>query len=410
MFSRWNTRLGNVDEGVQSDGDRSPATESSIVVSDERAMSLSAVWACVRLLSSTSGTMPMPVYEEDAQGNRTQVPDTHYLARLLARPNIYMNGKEMRMALCVQRVLRGNAFAKIGRNGANRPVSLLPMQPGAVTVHREREGLRFTYSTDTGTETYWNRANQPPEIFHWRGFSMDGVMGMSALAFARHSMGVSIQAEQQAAKAFRGRPNGVIMTDTPLTRDQRTKMRERFDAVGQAETGNGSWWLMEGGTKWVPTMLPPDDLQMLESRQFQVADVCRFFGVPAVMVDGSAGAAAAWPASYEQQVLAYLMMTLKPYLEELEEKITTDLVMPGERVYAEHDTETLLRTDSQARAGFFSQMVQNGLMTRNEIRRRMNLPPMPGGDELTIQVNLTPADQLGESDGTQSSQLRSVGS
>jgi HK97 family phage portal protein len=135
---------------------------------------------------------------------------------------------------------------------------------------------------------------------------------------------------------------------------------------------------------------------LLESRQFQVPEICRFFGVPTVMVDGSAGATAAWPASYEQQVQSFLTFTLRPYLEEWEDKIVADLMPPAARSTAvvEHNVEGLLRADSQGRADYLSKMVQNGLMSRNEGRRKENLPVREGADDLTVQVNMTNLEDL----------------
>ena len=125
-------------------------------------------------------------------------------------------------------------------------------------------------------------------------------------------------------------------------------------------------------------------------------EICRFFGVPAVMVDGAAGATAAWPASYEQQVLSFLTFTLKPYLEEWEDVAVDSLVAGTEKqtVFAEHKVDGLLRTDSAGRANFYSQALQNGWMSRSEVRRKENLPPIPGTDELTVQVNMTNLEDL----------------
>jgi HK97 family phage portal protein len=181
-----------------------------------------------------------------------------------------------------------------------------------------------------------------------------------------------------------------------LTQAQRDQARELYSRIGDSGIGDGQWWLLEGGAEYKAIGLPPDDLQMLESRQFQVSEICRFFGVPTVMVDGNAGTTAAWPASYEQQQLQFLTHTLKPYLEEWEDKISYSLLTPQDRrtVFAEHNVEGLLRADSAGRANFYSQMVQNGLMTRNEVRMKENLPPIDGADELTAQVNLAPVDEL----------------
>ena len=108
------------------------------------------------------------------------------------------------------------------------------------------------------------------------------------------------------------------------------------------------------------------------------------------------GSLAAWPASYEQQVLSFLTFTLKPYLEEWEDKIPATLLSGDDRqtVFTEHNVEGLLRTDSAGRAEFLSKMVANGLMTRNEGRKKENLPPKDGADELTVQVNMTNLEDL----------------
>ena len=391
--------LNNPDRGVQRSGSETRYTESDISLTDERAMGLSAAWACVRLLTQTGGTLPLPLFSKDDDGNRSYVPRTDPIARLLHHPNQYMNGKEFRQAMWTQRVLWGNAYAKIGRNVVGTPVALLPLVPAAVTVSRHADGTRYDYTTATGSEVYWNRPNQPAQMFHWRGFSPDGVMGLSPLGYARHAMGISISADRAAAKAFVGRPNGVLQSDTILTPDQRTKLRELYSNIGGAEIGNAQWWLLEGGFKYQAIGMPPDDLQMLESRQFQVAEICRFYGVPTVMVDGNAGATGAWPASYEQQVLSFLTFTLKPYLEEFEEKVME--VLTGPDLYAEHNVEGLLRADSKTRAMFYATSLQNGWMNRNEVRRRENLPTVDGLDDYTIQVNLTPADKLGETHDSQ---------
>ena len=151
-----------------------------------------------------------------------------------------------------------------------------------------------------------------------------------------------------------------------------------------------------GGMKYRGVSMHPDDLQLLESRQFQVPEICRFFGVPTVMVDGAAGATAAWPASYEQQVLAFLTFGLKPYLEEWEDKIPSSLLSPAEQreTIIEHNVEGLLRTDSKSRAEFYASGAQNGWLKRSEIRSKENLPFVEGSDELTVQVNMTNLEDL----------------
>jgi HK97 family phage portal protein len=381
----------NPDRGAQRAGPSHGATEARISVTDERAMQLSAVWACVRLITMSVSTLPLHVFRRTNDG-RDRVTN-HYLDRLFnVSPNPFMTGKQFRAAMTAQLALWGNAYARIKRDAAGRPTAVVPLKPGHVTPVRTTQGLKYEYQTDTGRRTF-----QQGSILHLKCMTVDGVIGLSPLAYARQSLGITVAADRSAATAFQGVPNGVMKTPNFLTQEQRDSMRGVYGNVSQATGDDGHWWLLEGGIDFEAIGIPPNDLQMLESRQFQVSEICRFFGVPAVMVDGAAGATAAWPASYEQQVLSFLTFTLDPYLEAWEDSIKASLLAPPDRrsVYAEHNVEGLLRADSEARGSFYATMAQNAIMSRNEIRAKENLPPVEGGDELTAQINLAPIQDLG---------------
>lgn len=391
--------LTNPDSGNQSAGPMSYGSTGLPSVTDERAMSVSAVWACTRLISQSVATMPMGFYRKTATG-REPLPDDHYLAELLRyRPNAYMSGKQFRMAMLVSRVLWGNAFA-LKRMAAGRVVSLLPLKPEFMEVERTEGGIVYTYNDGDRIKEYGQ-----DEIMHIRGMSADGIVGMSPLAYMRYTLGISVAADSKAARSFNGRPSAVLKAEGWPTQEQREQLRQHYGNIGTDGTGDGQWWLLPGNLSYQAIGLPPDDLQMLESRQFQVAEIARFYGVPTVLIDGQAGSTAAWPASYEQQMLAFLQFTLRPYLEEFEDAVTADIVKPSERktVYAEHNVEGFLRTDSQARAAYYASMLQNGVMTRAEVRRLENLPHIDGTDELTVQLNMTTVDKLGEDNAAQQS-------
>lgn len=390
FFGLGADRLSNLDRGQQVSGASHRHTDADITISDERAMSVSAAWACARLIVQSGATLPLLCYREGRDGSRDTLPEGDPLVRMMnGRPNKFMNGQEFRQAMWTQRVLWGNAYAAIKYDGAGRVASLLPLKAEHVIVERMSDGIRYRYSSDVYQDEYFNGSGRP-QVLHWKGWSPDGVMGLSPLAYARHTMGVTVSADRKASKAFAGRPNGVLSTDQVLKPDQREQIRKIYEKVGDSAVGDHQWWLLEGGFKYQPIGLPPDDLQMLESRQFQVAEICRFFGVPVVMVEGG-DKGAAWPASYEQQVLAFKTFTLSPYFEEFEQKIAE--VFGAERK-VEHDTTGLVRPDSQAMAQYLATAVSNGLMTRNEARRLMKLPPVDGADDLTIQLNMTELDGL----------------
>ena len=404
-MSFWSTLTGwfggapaNPEIGVQRPVAYGTPREVETNVSDERAMKLSAVFACGRIISGIGGSLPLDLFRKDDDGSRIELDKRHHLVRLLRnRPNQYMNAKEFRRTMLACRVWWGNAYAEIGWSGG-KPTFLLPIHPAKVTVYRQADGIKYRIGTEENGRELYNRNGQNPQMFHLKGMSTDGVIGMSPLGYAAHSLGISIAAEQKVARGMTGVPFGFFTTDEILTNEDREELREVYSELGNPFTGDGSIYLMEGGFKFQEVGMSPDDLQMLESRSFQVADIARFFGVPSVMIDAAAGASASWPASYEQQQMSFLTFTLKEYLEEFEEKVTECLVASNDGAMAEHNVSGLLRTDAAARAGFYSTMAQNGIMTRNEIRKLENLPKSneEGADDLTIQVNLAGLDSATE--------------
>ena len=294
--------LQNPDIGVQQSGPPGGRSDANVVVTDERAMMVSTVFACVRLLVQSGSTLPLGFYTRSPDG-RERLDSSHYLYQLLKySPNNFMTAKEFRQAMWTQRVLWGNGYAKIKWMG-DRPVSLTPLKPENMSVYRTSAGLEYKYSTQEGVKTYSQR-----DMFHLKGFSSDGLIGLSVLAHARQSLGLSVSADRSAANSINGKASAVLSLDTFPNDEQKAQLRELYGAgnVTSEYANDGGMMIVPGGMKYEGISMPPDDLQLLQSRQWQVPELARFFGVPAVMIDGNAGATAAWPASYEQQMLSFL--------------------------------------------------------------------------------------------------------
>ena len=245
-----------------------------------------------------------------------------------------------------------------------------------------------------------SRELRKDQVFHVRGFSPDGIIGLSPLSYMRYAAAVNSAADRRAARSFAGTPNGFLRMQEWPTPEQREQIRDMYSNLGTAETGDGQFWILPGGMEFDDVGLPPDDLQMLQSRQFQLSEIARFFGVPSVLLDANAGTAAAWPASYEQQNLAFLQHTLRPYIEEFEDAFRQSVIPPMQRrdTFIEHDVQSMLRADSASRSSYYATMVSNGLMTTNEIRAMENLPPVDGGDVVRAQINMAPINELGDND------------
>jgi HK97 family phage portal protein len=211
-------------------------------------------------------------------------------------------------------------------------------------------------------------------------------------------MGTAIAADRAAGNFFRNgmRPSTVLSAPTYLTPEQRKRKEEWINEYTGA-INNGRVPLIEGGWKLDTLSIPPEDAQLLASRQFDVEELCRWFHVPPPMI-GHTQAATAWGSGLEQMLLWFLQFCLRPQLKRIESRISKSLIAPGQRrtVYAEFNVEGLLRADSNTRARLYATMVDHGLKTRNEIRALENDPPMAGADDLTVNAALLPIQLLGE--------------
>jgi len=159
----------------------------------------------------------------------------------------------------------------------------------------------------------------------------------------------------------------------------------------------GKLMVLEAGLKYDRLALSPVDAQMLENKRFSVEEICRWWGVPPVIIGHAAQGQTMWGSGVEQILLAWLTLGIDPFCDRIEARIKKQLIRPtgNRRRYAEFNREALLQMDSKSKAAFLSTMTQNGLMTRNEGRAKLNLPRKGGGDELTAQTNLAPLGQLG---------------
>ena len=382
--------VSNPDTGYQLGALQSITTSSGISVTDERALKVSSVWACVQLISTSVAGMPLTVFREGKDG-RESLEGRHYLNDILnIEPNQFMKPRDFRIAMTVQMALWNNAYAEIMRSG-ERIVGMMPLRPGRMTpVITEGGSLIYEYQTEGGVKIFAKES-----IFHLSGISADGIVGFERNNYARETYGLSVSADTFASKQFAngGRPGGVLTIDEFLKPEQREQVRELYSGMSEGAQNTGKLWVLEGGMKYDALDFSADQMQMIGTRIHQLGEVARFFGVPDVLIGAGTGTSA-WPASFEQQMLSFLTFTLQAYTEEWESAIRYSLIPKGSDINVDHDTSGLIKMDSNAKANYLSRMTQNGLMTRNEGRERLNLPAMEGADELTVQTNLSNIEDL----------------
>lgn len=384
-----------------------PDYPSGVAVTLERTLQLSAAWACIRLLSETIAALPCGVYERGADDTRTPAR-RHPLFELLHNaPNADMTAVSFWQAYIAGMLTCGYGAAEKVVNGAGQLIAIEHLFGPNLGIREKKSSDVYIYHDPRkGTE----REIRKDRVWITPAFAMDGRFGLSPIRYGAGVLGTAMAAEESAARWFGNgmRPAGVLKTDKTLNAQQREDMRENVASKMAGVANSGKLMVLEAGLSYQSISLPPEDAQLLQTRSFGIEEICRWFGVPPIMV-GHSEKVTAWGTGIEQIVIGFLTFSLRPWLTRIEQSIRKDLFTATERpkFFAEFSVEGLLRADSSARAAFYSQMTQNGIYTRNEARRLENLPPVIGGDVLTVQSNLIAIDQLGSAP-TEEQQLASA--
>ena len=364
-------------------------------VTPDSALSLSTAWACTRLNARTVGSLPRKLLER-VSATELRAAEDHPLYNVLINPNPDQTAMEHWEGQATALNLRGNAYARIGRRGDGNVVALWPLSPDTVKVYRTPAGER-RYKVN-GSEDLGER-----EVFHLRGFGAGGDLGLSPIQFGRQTIATALAADEVAGRTF---ANGLqlagfveVATGTKMTRDQKADLIAMFEKFAGSSMA-GKVMPLDAGMKFTALGMSPEDAQLLETRRFSVEEICRWFGVFPVLIGHAAQGQTMWGSGIEQMVLAWLTLGLGTELERIEQAIEKQLLLPADRRRYKVETvvEGLLRADSAARAALYSSLGQNGVMKRNEMRAKENLPPdsSPGADKLTVQSNLITLDQLGQ--------------
>ncbi len=364
-------------------------------VNAKTTLGLPTAWACVRLKSDVVGSMGMGVFEKSSDGGRKARPD-HWLYDLVhEEPNRDQTAAEFWAGQVAAMDLWGNAYAEKETLGG-RVTALTPLAPDLMTVKRNRDNQRVYIYRDRG------KSEELPadKVFHLRGLTLGGDVGLSAIEFGRRTLGSAMAANKTAADTFRSglQLAGFMETgSTKLSADQRADLIEIFDAwIGEAMRNRVV--PLEKDFKFHGLKMNPAEVQLLESRGWDVEEICRWFGMLPMLIGHAAKGQTMWGSGIEQLLLGWQTLLLNPLLTNIQQAVKKQLLPAGERkkVYPEINREALMAADSAARAALYSAFGQNGVMTRGEMRNRENLPSLPGDDFLTVQSNLVPLDMLGQ--------------
>lgn len=383
--------------GLQESAPSITLNKEEPYIPPEAGMQLSAVWSCINLLSETMATLPLVIYEVKRNGDKIPARDTR-LWQVLHNPNQIMTAHDFWLCMSLNRFLTGNAYALIHRDGTGALIGLTPLASasGQMEVAVLDGQVIYQYKKD-GKYTYFTS----DQILHWKGMG-NGVVGLSTFDYMRATTN-EMKNAQKNASALYGNGNqltGIVTVDRVVKGQQLIELRNRFRELGAF---NGDSWInfLPADMKYQQVAMSAADAQLLETRQFGVEEIGRWFGVPAALINSSSGSSG---ASIEQIVESFYRSTIHPLCCSVEQAIMQRVFTAAERAkyVAEFKMSALLRASVSSRYDSYSKALQNGFMTRNEVRKLENLPPVDGADQLTAQSNLWPVNQLGEQQASQS--------
>jgi HK97 family phage portal protein len=357
-----------------------------------RAMQVTTVFACVRLITECIGTLPLAVYKMTGK-DREPVERSNALVRLLTRsPNPLQTPLEFVEQIVLNLLLDGNAYCVIARIGG-KVAALYPLAASQVDVEARNGSFVYHYTNPSGGKITYDAAS----ILHVKLFG-NGLKGLSPLGYASRAIENAWALQENSLKLAQAgnKPGGTLMVDRVLKPEQREAVRANFKDLEEANT---KLFVLEAGMKYEKLSITPEEAQMMEQRKFSVDDICRVYRVPSHMVNQS-GSTSTWGSGLEQMNLAFISYTLGPYLERIEQAFERSMLTDTEALTTEieFDIAPLTKADSKARSEYISSMTQNGVMTRNEARRLEGRAGVAdaNADALTVQVNLTTLDKLGQ--------------
>jgi HK97 family phage portal protein len=376
-------------------------SSSGKLVNERTAMQMTAVYACVRILSEAVASLPIHLYRYNDSGGKEKAIDHPLYFLLHDEPNPEMSSFLFRETLMTHLLLWGNAYAQIIRNGKGDIVAMYPLMPNKMTVDRDENGRLF-YSYYRGSDEAIRDKDasvilEPSDVLHIPGLGFDGLVGYSPIAMAKNAIGMAMACEEYGATFFANgaAPGGVL--EHPGTIKDPQRVRDSWqNTFGGSRNGN-KIAVLEEGMKYTPISISPNEAQFLETRKFQLNEIARIFRVPPHMVGDLEKSSF---SNIEQQSLEFVKYTLDPWVVRWEQTIARTLLNPEEKktYFVKFNVEGLLRGDYQSRMNGYATARQNGWMSANDIRELENLDRIPaedGGDLYLVNGSLCPLGMAG---------------
>jgi HK97 family phage portal protein len=357
-------------------------------VTVDKALALPTVWRCIGLLSTVIAGCPLQVYNKKKDPIVVPALDPQNTSTTYTPYELW--------ELVVAHVaLWGNAFVLKVRNQAGGINDLKPITPSLVQVtlgqvdakHTDGKYFKVEQWVDgklLGYKTYGNW-----DVMHIPGLGYNGLFGLSPLQVAAQTYGTAMAADKLAARFFSNgtQLSGIIKVKAPLAdQTQADELKRRWRMVNSGSGHSGDVAVMDAETDWQPLTIPPDQLQFLESREWEVSELARMYGVPPHLI-GDESKSTSWGTGIEQQNIGFVAYTIAGWTSRFEQRITREVVNTRGQ-YASFDLTELMKGSTSERFSAYALGIQWGWLTRNEARAREDMAPLPGLDKPLTPLNM----------------------
>jgi HK97 family phage portal protein len=357
-------------------------TRSGVIISEDGAMAVSAVYACVHKIASTIASLNVELFRREG-GIKERVMDHPAYYVCSNEPNAYYTAFQFWQYIVSDALLHGAGYALIERDQNGRPKSLNLMAPTQVKA-TQLNGRRI-YIDERTDEPMYNEDILAIEAFR----------GISPIREHIENIGLAYAAQSYGSSFFGsgGNMSGVLMTDKILSEEQYRRLSTTWDQKYHGLNSAHATAILEAGLKYERVGIPPETAQALETRRYQVEEICRIFNVPPSLVQMSTDVKY---SNQEQQDLFFAKHTISPWLTNIEQELNRKLLLPAEKKehFFKFDILGLMRGDMAARANYYHTLLSDGVLSINEVRGLEDRNSIPGGDLNLVQVNQIPLESM----------------
>ncbi|WP_424213200.1 phage portal protein [Streptomyces sp. BI20] len=368
------------------------------------ALQVSAVFGCIRLLSETIATLPVATYSRRG-GVRKEIKSPMWLDYPTAEPGGL--GRIDLLSQCVlSLLLEGNAYLAVRWTTDNTTIAGLDvLDPSRITTHtvmadgQRRKAFEAFDVDDDGNEVAIGWFT-PREILHIPGMMLPGEFtGVSPITYARESIGLALAAQKYGSKFFANgaMPGAVVEVPGAMSEDGLSRAREAWRLANSGADNAHRVALLTEGAKFSKVTMSPDEAQFLQTRQFQVPEIARIFGVPPHLI-ADATNSTSWGSGLAEQNQAFAQFSLRPWLERIEAGLTRLLFAEtaNRQLFVKFSLDGIQRGAPKERMDMYSIGLQQGIYSIDEVRAWEDMEPLPDGMGATHRVPMNLADVAAE--------------